>query len=39
MRFCFLDLLRPTSPAEPGSRIDAGLVTLHPDFMSYMPSW
>jgi len=24
----------PTSPAEPGSQIDAGSVTLHPAFMS-----
>jgi hypothetical protein len=27
-----------TSPAEPGSQIDAGSVTLHPSFMSYMAS-
>ena len=28
-----------TSPAEPGSQIDAGSVTLHPSFMSFMTSW
>jgi len=27
------------SPASPGGQIDAGSVTLHPAFMSFMSSW